>query len=132
MAFMRAFMADSTHALLLLLLCVLALATYVEVCDAVAVVDVYRMIQYDLNGIPFGSRRASLNHHVSSFISYHKKDADLSRSVLILPLATANVSMFKGIFSLSTFFDLPVPYLGGCIVYLSEYHFRKFSLLKGN
>ncbi|KAL6320249.1 hypothetical protein AAG906_005324 [Vitis piasezkii] len=38
----------------------------VELCDAVTVVDVYHLIQYDLIGVHFGSRLPNLNHHATS------------------------------------------------------------------
>lgn len=85
-------MLESSHALLALL-CLFAAC--VEICDAVAVVDVYRMIQYDLNGIPFGSRRAALNHHASSLLFSHNQGADLSRTVLIVPIARVNISVLN-------------------------------------
>ena len=42
------------------------LVAYVELCDAATAVDVYRLIQYDMSGSPFGSRFAALNHHAAS------------------------------------------------------------------
>ncbi|MCO5576861.1 hypothetical protein L7F22_030681 [Adiantum nelumboides] len=82
------------HALLGLL-CMVAVC--VEMCDAAAVVDVYRMIQYDLQGVPFGSRRAALNHHASSLLLYSNANhsSDLSRSVIIVPIARASFSIFN-------------------------------------
>ncbi|CAA2981340.1 Transcription factor TCP14 [Olea europaea subsp. europaea] len=69
----------------------------VEICDAVTVVDVYRLVQYDLGGVPFGSRLASLNHHASSslFSSSSGAAADLSRTVLILPVRELNLTFIK-------------------------------------
>ncbi|KAL3828592.1 hypothetical protein ACJIZ3_017394 [Penstemon smallii] len=66
----------------------------VELCDAVTVVDVYRLVQYDLGGVPFGSRLAALNHHAgsSSFFSSSSAAADLSRTVLILPVRELNLT----------------------------------------
>ncbi|KAG0579506.1 hypothetical protein KC19_4G104000 [Ceratodon purpureus] len=60
------------------------------VADAAAVVDVYRMIQYDLRGAPMGSRRAALNHHATS--GFDVAGADLSRAVVILPVLEVNIS----------------------------------------
>ncbi|KAL7173984.1 hypothetical protein ACSBR2_033273 [Camellia fascicularis] len=60
------------------------LVACVDLCDAVAVVDVYRLIQYDLAGVPFGSRLASLNHHAGSSIL--TPAADLSRTVILIPV----------------------------------------------
>ncbi|XP_024390763.1 uncharacterized protein [Physcomitrium patens] len=60
------------------------------VADAAAVVDVYRMIQYDLKGNPMGSRRAALNHHTVS--GFDVQGADLSRAVVILPALKVNIS----------------------------------------
>ncbi|KAL8154120.1 hypothetical protein V2J09_011880 [Rumex salicifolius] len=56
----------------------------VELCDAATAVDVYRLIQYDLAGAPFGSRFATLNHHAGS--SLNPNNADLSRTVVIVPI----------------------------------------------
>ncbi|KAL8263225.1 hypothetical protein R6Q59_024574 [Mikania micrantha] len=56
----------------------------IELCDASTVVDGYRLIQYDISGAPFGSRAASLNHHVGSSLSVH--GSDLSRTVVMLYL----------------------------------------------
>jgi hypothetical protein len=64
------------------------------VADAAAVVDVYRMIQYDLRGTPLGSRRAALNHHATSGLEV--AGADLSRAVVILPALKVNVTSLNG------------------------------------
>ncbi|GMP88380.1 hypothetical protein CsSME_00040396 [Camellia sinensis var. sinensis] len=64
------------------------LVACVDLCDAVAVVDVYRLIQYDLAGVPFGSRLASLNHHAGSSIL--TPAADLSRTVILIPVREMN------------------------------------------
>lgn len=74
---------------LLAFLCLFAAC--IEICDAAAVVDAYRMIQYDLKGIPFGSRRAGLNHHAGSMLFTHQA-TDLSRTVIIVPIVTVNIS----------------------------------------
>ncbi|MCO5596010.1 hypothetical protein L7F22_050063 [Adiantum nelumboides] len=94
MAMQRALGMEWGHALLGLL-CIVAVC--VEMCDAAAVVDVYRMIQYDLQGVPFGSRRAALNHHASSLLLYSNANhsSDLSRSVIIVPIARASFSIFN-------------------------------------
>ncbi|PWA78790.1 nicalin [Artemisia annua] len=69
---------------------VLILIACVELCDAsTVVVDVYRLIQYDIAGSPFGSRLASLNHHAASS-SLLSSSTDLSRAVLVLPLTELN------------------------------------------
>ncbi|KAF9597919.1 hypothetical protein IFM89_022583 [Coptis chinensis] len=66
----------------------------VELCDAATVVDVYRLIQYDLSGVPFGSRFSRLNHHAS--YSYPLlSSTDLSRSVLIIPLRELNITFLR-------------------------------------
>ncbi|GMG98430.1 hypothetical protein Nepgr_000270 [Nepenthes gracilis] len=65
----------------------------VELCDAATVVDVYRLIQYDLAGVPFGSRLASLNHHAGS--SLYSPNADLTRTVIIFPIRELDVSVVK-------------------------------------
>lgn len=67
------------------------------VADAAAVVDVYRMIQYDLKGNPMGSRRAALNHHTVS--GFDVQGADLSRAVVILPALKVNISSLDGMSS---------------------------------
>ncbi|KAG6557478.1 hypothetical protein Mapa_000751 [Marchantia paleacea] len=76
---------------LVALLCVVA--AYIEICDAAAVVDVYRMIQYDFQGTPFGSRRAVVNHHASSGLSV--PGSDLSRTIVILPIDKVNVTLLN-------------------------------------
>lgn len=65
----------------------------VELCDAATVVDVYRLIQYDLAGVPFGSRFARLNHNAAygEFVP----GTDLSRSVVIIPLREVNLTFIK-------------------------------------
>ncbi|KAL0460805.1 UNVERIFIED_CONTAM: Nicalin-1 [Sesamum latifolium] len=69
----------------------------VELCDAVTVVDVYRLVQYDVGGVPFGSRLAALNHHAgSSLFSSSGAAADLSRTVLILPVRELNLTFIRG------------------------------------
>ncbi|KAH7863700.1 hypothetical protein Vadar_020891 [Vaccinium darrowii] len=72
---------------------VFILVTCVELCDAVAVVDVYRLIQYDIAGVPFGSRLASLNHHAGS--SLYTPGADLSRTVVMIPVAEVNITFIR-------------------------------------
>ncbi|XP_021278833.1 nicalin-1 [Herrania umbratica] len=69
------------------------LVACVELCDAAAVVDVYRLIQYDMSGSPFGSRFASLNHHAASL--HFPPGADLSRTVLIIPLRELNITFVR-------------------------------------
>ncbi|CAA0824315.1 Unknown protein [Striga hermonthica] len=77
-----------------LLIIVMACA---ELCDAVTVVDVYRLVQYDLAGMPFGSRFAALNHHAGSslYSSSAGAAADLSRTVLILPVRELNLTSIR-------------------------------------
>ncbi|KAH6755334.1 M28 Zn-peptidase nicastrin [Perilla frutescens var. hirtella] len=71
----------------------------VELCDAVTVVDVYRLVQYDLAGVPFGSRLAALNHHAASSLFSSSAAAgaaaDLSRTVLILPVRDLNLTFIR-------------------------------------
>ncbi|XP_068310437.1 uncharacterized protein [Pyrus communis] len=69
---------------------VFILVACVELCDAATVVDVYRLIQYDISGAPFGSRLANLNHHAGSL--HFAPGSDLSRTVLIIPLRELNIS----------------------------------------
>ena len=80
-----------------LLIIVMACA---ELCDAIAVVDVYRLVQYDLAGVPFGSRLAALNHHAASSLFSSSAAAgaaaDLSRTVLILPVRDLNLTFIRG------------------------------------
>eukprot|EP01018_Ginkgo_biloba_P012135 Gb_13304 [translate_table: standard] len=78
---------ESIHTVLALFCLIVAC---VELCDAAAVVDVYRIIQYDLGGVPFGSRRASLNHHAGSMI--FTPGTDLSRTVVIMPIREVNLT----------------------------------------
>ncbi|CAM8978563.1 unnamed protein product [Rhodiola kirilowii] len=69
---------------------VFILIACVELCDAATVVDVYRLIQYDISGVPFGSRFAALNHHATSIPV--PPAADLSRAVVIIPIREVNSS----------------------------------------
>lgn len=73
-------------------LCLVLLAC-VELGDAATAVDVYRLIQYDLAGAPFGSRFANLNHHAASSLT--DSNADLSRTVVIIPVSELDVSSIK-------------------------------------
>ncbi|CAK9159083.1 unnamed protein product [Ilex paraguariensis] len=72
---------------------VFVLVTCFELCDAVTVVDVYRLVQYDLSGVPFGSRLASLNHHAGS--SLFASGTDLSRTVVILPVRELDMTFIR-------------------------------------
>ncbi|GLT63897.1 hypothetical protein SLA2020_364270 [Shorea laevis] len=72
---------------------VFILVACVELCDAASVVDVYRLIQYDISGAPFGSRLATLNHHASSM--HFPPGSDLSRAVLIIPLRELNMTFVR-------------------------------------
>lgn len=73
---------------------VFILIACVELCDASTVVDVYRLIQYDISGAPFGSRASSLNHHAGSSLS--APGSDLSRTVAILSLRELNETFIRG------------------------------------
>lgn len=73
----------------------LVLFACVELGDAATAVDVYRLIQYDLGGVPLGSRFASLNHHASSSLD-KSNVAHLSRTVVILPLRHLDFSSVQG------------------------------------
>jgi len=64
------------------------------VADAAGVVDVYRLIQYDVRGTPMGSRRAALNHHATSGLDV--PGVDLSRTVVILPVLKVNITSLNG------------------------------------
>ncbi|PKA47532.1 hypothetical protein AXF42_Ash014728 [Apostasia shenzhenica] len=79
---------ESVYAVLAL---VLVLVACVELGDAATAVDVYRLIQYDVAGAPFGSRLAGLNHHAGS--SFSASGADLSRTVVILPVRELNLTL---------------------------------------
>ncbi|XP_022728892.1 nicalin-1-like isoform X2 [Durio zibethinus] len=69
------------------------LVACIELCNAAAAVDVYRLIQYDMSGSPFGSRFAALNHHAASL--HFPPGADLSRTVLIIPLRELNITFVR-------------------------------------
>ncbi|KAF4374122.1 hypothetical protein F8388_012113 [Cannabis sativa] len=81
---------DSVYPVIELLFLLIACS---ELCDAATVVDVYRLIQYDISGVPFGSRLAGLNHHAASM--HFPPSSDLSRTVLIIPLRELNISFVK-------------------------------------
>ncbi|KAL5830795.1 hypothetical protein ACOSQ3_016214 [Xanthoceras sorbifolium] len=83
-------MLESMYSMLAL---VFILVACVELCDAATVVDVYRLIQYDISGVPFGSRLASLNHHAGSL--HFSPGADLSRTVVMIPVRELNISFVK-------------------------------------
>ncbi|EPS62126.1 hypothetical protein M569_12666, partial [Genlisea aurea] len=93
---------------------VIILVACVDLCGAVAVVDVYRLVQYDLSGVPFGSRLAGLNHHAgSSFLCSSAAAADLSRTVLILPVRELNLTF------IAEFIEQKRP-LGGLLLLLPQ------------
>ncbi|XP_049352967.1 uncharacterized protein LOC125817474 [Solanum verrucosum] len=71
----------------------IALIACVELSDAVTAVDVYRLVQYDISGVPFGSRLATLNHHAGSSLFGSGSSSDLSRTVLILPVRELNLTL---------------------------------------
>ncbi|KAL9332963.1 hypothetical protein Peur_073102 [Populus x canadensis] len=83
-------MLESIYSMIAL---VFILVTCVDLCDAATVVDVYRLIQYDISGVPFGSRFATLNHHAGSLHS--APGVDLSRTVLIIPVHELNITFIK-------------------------------------
>lgn len=87
----REMLVESMYSVIALLF---VLVTCVELCDCATVVDVYRLIQYDISGVPFGSRLASLNHHAGSL--HFSPHADLSRTVLMIPLRELNMTFVKG------------------------------------
>ncbi|XP_071721130.1 uncharacterized protein [Rutidosis leptorrhynchoides] len=91
---------------------VFILVACVELCDASTVVDVYRLIQYDLAGAPYGSRVASLNHHAGS--SLFAPGSDLSRTVVILPLRELNETFIR------EYIEQGKP-LGGLLVLLPQF-----------
>ncbi|XP_038707013.1 nicalin-1-like [Tripterygium wilfordii] len=69
------------------------LVACVELGDAATVVDVYRLIQYDISGVPFGSRLATLNHPAASM--NFSPAADISRTVLMIPLRELNITFLR-------------------------------------
>ncbi|XP_020251947.1 uncharacterized protein LOC109829200 isoform X2 [Asparagus officinalis] len=73
---------------------VLILVACVELGDAATTVEVYRLIQYDIAGSPFGSRLSALNHHAGA--SPFDSGVNLSRTVLILPVRDLNLTSLKG------------------------------------
>ncbi|CAI0544143.1 unnamed protein product, partial [Linum tenue] len=101
----------------------------VELSDAAAAVDVYRLVQYDISGVPFGSRIAALNHHAASLHS--SAGADLSRSVLIIPLRELNISLVKGNFQLrliALHLELDYVELDSATLVMTEYISQKKTL----
>ncbi|XWS71444.1 hypothetical protein CRYUN_Cryun03dG0138400 [Craigia yunnanensis] len=87
-------MLESMYSVIALLFILVAC---VELCDTATAVDFYRLIQYDMSGSPFGSRFAALNHHATSL--HFPPGADLSRTVLIIPLRRLNFSVVREVFS---------------------------------
>eukprot|EP00959_Pyramimonas_sp_CCMP1952_P218329 4566484-Pyramimonas_sp.AAC.1 len=63
---MRAFSCRSSVTLMLTIVA-LMLSLMCVVVDSSTVMDVFRLIQYDLHGEPLGSRRASLNQYAEPF-----------------------------------------------------------------
>ncbi|MCL7033081.1 hypothetical protein MKW94_022642 [Papaver nudicaule] len=72
---------------------VFILVACVELCDAATVVDVYRLIQYDISGVPYGSRLSNLNHHASSFP--FSPGTDLSRTVFVVNFRDLNLTSIQ-------------------------------------
>ncbi|CAI6005866.1 unnamed protein product [Closterium sp. NIES-64] len=71
-----------------------ALMVFPMLSDAASVVDVYRMIQYDLGGAPFGSRKASFSLYASSGLSTSAaSEADLMRAVIVMPIQRINFTL---------------------------------------
>ncbi|TQD96630.1 hypothetical protein C1H46_017791 [Malus baccata] len=52
------------------------------------VVDVYRLVQYNISGAPSRSRVANFNHH-ASYLNFILS-LDLSRTVFIIPLSSSD------------------------------------------
>ncbi|KAL5976467.1 hypothetical protein ACLOJK_020800 [Asimina triloba] len=101
-------MLDSVYSVIAL---VFILVACVELGDAATVVDVYRLIQYDLAGAPFGSRLAGLNHHAGSL--HFPPGADLSRTVVMVPIREVNLT------TLSEYITNKQP-LGGLLLLLPQ------------
>ncbi|XP_010931103.1 uncharacterized protein [Elaeis guineensis] len=72
---------------------VLILVACVELGDAATAVDVYRLIQYDLAGVPYGSRFGGLNHHAGAFP--FAPGADFSRTVVMMPVRELNFTFLR-------------------------------------
>ncbi|CAI5483683.1 unnamed protein product [Closterium sp. Yama58-4] len=71
-----------------------ALMVFPVLSDAASVVDVYRMIQYDLGGAPFGSRKASFSLYASSGLTTSAaSEADLMRAVIVMPIQRINFTL---------------------------------------
>ncbi|CAI7783699.1 unnamed protein product, partial [Closterium sp. NIES-53] len=71
-----------------------ALMVFPVLSDAASVVDVYRMIQYDLGGAPFGSRKASFSLYASSGLATSAaSEADLMRAVIVMPIQRINFTL---------------------------------------
>ncbi|KAI5592684.1 hypothetical protein BDE02_04G170000 [Populus trichocarpa] len=83
-------MLESIYSMIAL---VFILVTFIELCDAATVVDVYRLIQYDISGAQFGSRFATLNDHAGSL--HLPPGVDLSRTVVIIPVRELNITLVK-------------------------------------
>ncbi|KAJ0972734.1 hypothetical protein J5N97_020693 [Dioscorea zingiberensis] len=81
---------DSIYSVVALVLILVACA---ELCGAASVVDVYRLIQYDLSGAQFGSRLAGLNHHAGA--APFVPGADLSRTAIIMPIRELNLTFLR-------------------------------------
>lgn len=81
----------ASHALILL-----ACAIFVcfEASAAATVVDVYRMIQYDIAGSPFGARKSLLNAYASSGQA-NLTDLELARAAVITPILDLNLTLLN-------------------------------------
>lgn len=73
-----------------------SLFSFSVLSDAAAVMDVYRMIQYDIGGSPFGCRRSALNFYASSS-GTAISDADLARAVIVMPVNSVDFSLLDDI-----------------------------------
>ncbi|GJY24993.1 M28 Zn-peptidase nicastrin, partial [Tanacetum coccineum] len=88
--------ATEGRMMIVIIIVIAAASCVVELCDASTVVkDVYRLIQYDISGSPFGSRLASINHHAASSSLLFGSSTDFSRAVLLLPLSELNTSFIQ-------------------------------------
>ncbi|KAJ4786539.1 Nicalin [Rhynchospora pubera] len=96
----------------------LILFACVELGDAASAVHVYRLIQYDLGGVPLGSRISHLNHHAASLPL--DPNADLSRSALLVPLLDLDLSF------LTDYITNKKP-LGGLVILLPQKLGNKFA-----
>ncbi|KAK3252506.1 hypothetical protein CYMTET_14699 [Cymbomonas tetramitiformis] len=84
------------------------------VTESSSISDVYRMIQYDFDGEPYGSRRAALSQHASLLSAVNH----LTRAVVVIPLSDLDVDAVSDLLDNKTpiagmVFVLPLDFDGG-------------------